>query len=514
MKNALLWGFSLWIAFANATQYLLVDSDEKECAALYLHKKLLVDTIHEPTTIDDFFDGEGLAKTACEKQLPLICIVPNTLEGFSPISDLGKEYEDARVALAWTSIAHRFKNIPIRIIKTDKPYTRAEIASLCGSALETPVYAAQSPEASVEQTIFHAHSIAQCKKGFECRLYRKKQVKKTLNCFNVHTNYECARRIVITGGAGFLAHHIIKRLLDRGDQVIAIDSMICGSSRNIEPFLANPNFTFIHADCSEPFTITGDVTDIIHAASVPSPEYYYKLPYETMQSGLRGIWVALELATEKHARLLFTSTSEVYGDPEVSPQKESYHGRVSALGKRCQYDQSKRGAEAVIALWLDTTDIDVRIARIFNTYGPHMHLQDGRVITNFMAAALCNTPITLYGSGTQTRSFAFASDTVDGLIRLLDAKLEKSTPLESRVFNIGTPKELTIQELADLFCEIYEKECGQKPTIQFLPNPDATDPRQRLPDISAAQEKLGFNPVVSLHEGLTRTIRSFLSERC
>lgn len=513
MKNAVLWAFPAWAFFSNATTYLLVDSCQKEYAYVYVHKKSLTETEHSTPAIDDFFECENLINSAFEHQLPVICIVPNSLEGFSPLSDLGKEYEDARVALAWTSIAHRFKNMPIRIVKTDKPYSLAEIASFAGSALESEMSPAESPEISVAGAVMLAQDLAAPKRAFECRPYITSTAKNERRCFDIESRPECTRRIIITGGAGFIAHHIIKQLLGRGDQVIAIDSMICANHKNIEPFLSHPHFTFIHADCSEPFTVTGDITDIIHAASIPSPEYYYSLPDETMRSGLRGIVIALELATEKNARLLFTSTSEVYGDPEVSPQKESYHGRVSPLGKRCQYDESKRGAEAIIAEWVDRIPLDIRIARIFNTYGPHMQLHDGRVVTNFIAAAIENRPITVYGSGSQTRSFAFVSDTVDGLIRLLDTRLEDDAPISNRVFNIGTPQEFTIQELANIFCEIYERECGQKPTVRFLPNPDTTDPRQRLPDISAAQKMLGFNPRVPLREGLMITIRSFLNER-
>lgn len=498
----------------NAGLFTLFNEHKNPCAYLYVHADSLNAVHIKNGPYQALFDYELLCAEAAHKNLPLVCIIPIHREGFSPISAEGVAREDARVALAWTSIAHRFNHVPIRIIETSRSYTPEEICSLAYSALSFRATLNNSPEENVSAAIISAESLTLQKSPYFCRPWTPYYKNPGVKIFDAPVVQNCARRIVITGGAGFIAHHLIARLLERGDQVIALDSLICSDLKNIQPFLTHPHFTFIKADCTQPFTITGPITDIIHAASIPSPEFYYRLPHETMRAGLRGTLNCLRLATKKNARFLFTSTSEVYGDPEISPQPESYHGRVSATGKRCQYDQSKRGSEMLIAHWIQDNQLDVRIARIFNTYGPGMQLNDGRVVTNFIAAALANKPLHIYGDGSQTRSFGYVADTVDGLIRLLDAEFEPERALEDRIYNIGTPAEFTIRELAEIFTAVYMQECGHAPRIEFMPNPDATDPRQRLPDITAAHRDIGFTPRTLLREGLLLTLRSFLAPPC
>jgi dTDP-glucose 4,6-dehydratase len=300
-------------------------------------------------------------------------------------------------------------------------------------------------------------------------------------------------RVVVTGGAGFLGSHLCDALLARGDEVVALDNLVTGRVANIEHLFETPEFTFVEHDVSTFVWVPDEVDAIMHFASPASPKDYLDMPIQTLKVGSLGTHNCLGLAKAKGARFFLASTSEVYGDPEVHPQTEDYWGNVNPVGPRGVYDEAKRFAEAMTMAYHRYHGIDVRIVRIFNTYGPRMRPADGRVVSNFLWQALHGEPLTIYGDGSQTRSFCFVSDEVAGFLRLLDGDV--TGPV-----NIGNPGEFTIRELADLVLEIT----GSDLEITHEPLP-VDDPTQRRPDISLAREHLGWEPTVELREGLRRT---------
>jgi len=304
-------------------------------------------------------------------------------------------------------------------------------------------------------------------------------------------------RIVLSGAAGFVGSHMCDRLLADGHEVVGVDSFITGAERNLAHLSAHPRFQFARHDITVPFTIEGAVDVVINMASPASPKDYLQYPIETLEVGSAGTRHMLELAHQKGARFLLTSTSECYGDPAVHPQPETYWGNVNPVGPRSCYDESKRYAEALTMAWHRKHGLRTAIARIFNTYGPRMKLDDGRVVPAFIDQALNGRPLTVFGDGSQTRSFCYVSDLVDGLCRLM--LCEDPYPV-----NLGNPDERTILEFAE------EIRCltGSKSEIVFQPLPQ-DDPRQRRPDITRAQTLLGWQPCVALQEGLRRTIDSF-----
>jgi nucleoside-diphosphate-sugar epimerase len=304
-------------------------------------------------------------------------------------------------------------------------------------------------------------------------------------------------RILITGGAGFIGSHLCRVLTERGDEVICLDNLITGFRKNIESLIDTGNFTFIEHDISQPFYPDQDIDWVFHFASLASPKHYLNYPIKTLKSGLLGTQNCLGIAKDKKAKLLLASTSEVYGDPAVHPQPESYWGNVSSIGPRSCYDESKRGAEALAYAYLRKHGIDVRVGRIFNTYGPNMHPDDGRVVSNFITQSLAEKDLTIYGDGSQTRSFCYVDDLVKGLLKLTE--IDYHQPV-----NLGNPAEFTIKELADLVLE--KTHSGSK--IKNLPLPE-DDPKRRRPDISKAKELLGWQPTVPLKKGLEKTIDYF-----
>ncbi len=305
-------------------------------------------------------------------------------------------------------------------------------------------------------------------------------------------------RVLITGGAGFIGSHLCERFLKEGDEVICMDNFITGSPDNIAHLFTNKNFSFIPQDVTTFIYVKGSVDAILHFASPASPVDYLELPIQTLKVGSLGTHKALGLAKEKGARLLLASTSEVYGDPLVHPQKEDYWGNVNPIGPRGVYDEAKRFAEAMTMAYHRAHGVQVRIVRIFNTYGPRMRLRDGRVVPNFIAQALRGEDLTVYGDGGQTRSFCFVSDLVEGLVRLL--RSDHTGPV-----NIGNPRELTILEFARAIIQLT----GSKSKITFNPLP-VDDPKQRQPDISLARRVLNnWEPQVSLEDGLRQTIAYF-----
>ena len=302
---------------------------------------------------------------------------------------------------------------------------------------------------------------------------------------------------VVTGAAGFLGSHLTDLLISRGHKVIGIDNFVTGTIENIDHLGGNQNFKFIQQDVTE-FVFLHDRVDYVwHFASPASPIDYLELPIQTLKVGSLGTHKALGLARQKGARFLLASTSEIYGDPLVHPQKEDYWGNVNTIGPRGCYDESKRFAEAMTFAYHREHQIDTRIVRIFNTYGPRMRLRDGRVVPAFVSQALTNKPLTVFGEGKQTRSFCYCSDLIEGIYRLMMS--ETNDPV-----NIGNPQELTILEFAERIIRIT----GSKSKVIFKPLPQ-DDPKQRQPDITRARTLLGWQPVVQLEDGLKRTIEYF-----
>jgi dTDP-glucose 4,6-dehydratase len=304
-------------------------------------------------------------------------------------------------------------------------------------------------------------------------------------------------RVVITGGAGFLGSHLCELMLEKGWEVLCLDNLVTGSDSNVSHLLSNPKFRFARQDVSRYIEVAGPVDAIMHFASPASPPDYLKMPIQTMKVGALGTHNALGLALAKKAKLLLASTSECYGDPEVSPQPETYWGRVNPIGPRGVYDESKRFAEALTMAYHRYHGVDTRIVRIFNTYGPRMRLNDGRALPNFLYQALTGEPITVYGDGKQTRSFCYVSDLLDGIYRLLES--DEHDPV-----NIGNPHEITIME----FAERVRALVGSKEPIVFRPLPQ-DDPKQRCPDIAKARRILKWEPRINLEEGLQRTYEYF-----
>jgi UDP-glucuronate decarboxylase len=311
-------------------------------------------------------------------------------------------------------------------------------------------------------------------------------------------------RVLITGGAGFIGSHLTKRLLQDGHEVVAIDNFFTGSRGNVKQFLGNKNYEIIRQDVTVPFVAEVDL--IFNLACPASPVHYQRFPVETLKTSLLGSINMLELACDKNARIIQASTSEVYGDPKISPQVESYWGNVNPIGIRACYDEGKRASEALFFDYSRQFNVEIKVARIFNTYGPNMALNDGRVVSNFLVQALRNQPITIYGDGKQTRSFCFISDLVEGLMKLAFSNSEIQGPI-----NLGNPEEFTMLKLAELIVELTES----KSQIEFKPLP-ADDPKQRKPDISSAQNLLGWNPEVDLKAGIQASLEYFrtkLSEK-
>ena len=311
---------------------------------------------------------------------------------------------------------------------------------------------------------------------------------------------ELQKRVLVTGGAGFLGSHLCERLLARGDEVLCVDNFFTGAKDNITHLLGNPYFELIRHDVTFPLYV--EVDRIYNLACPASPIHYQHDPVQTTKTSVHGAINMLGLAKRIGARILQASTSEVYGDPVVHPQAESYWGNVNPIGARACYDEGKRCAETLFFDYRRQHGLDIRIARIFNTYGPRMHPNDGRVVSNFIVQALKNDPLTVYGDGGQTRSFCHVDDLVDGLMRLMDKSPDFTGPV-----NLGNPEEFTIRELAELVIDMT----GSGSIIEYLPLPE-DDPRQRQPDITLARDLLGWKPSVPLRTGLAGTI-SYFEER-
>jgi dTDP-glucose 4,6-dehydratase len=307
------------------------------------------------------------------------------------------------------------------------------------------------------------------------------------------------KRVVITGGAGFVGSNLCERFLGEGWRVVAIDNLITGTNRNLDSMVDNDAFEVVNADITKPMNIDGPVDLVLHFASLASPLKYFEHQLETLRAGSDGTFNTLDLAQDKGARYLVASSSEVYGDPQVYPQPETYWGNVNSIGPRSMYDESKRFAEAAVMAYHRTSGMDTRIIRLFNSYGPRMRIDDGRVVSEFIRRALNGEPIQIFGDGSQTRSMCYVDDTVEGIWRV-----SQGEGLDGGVFNVGNPDERTILELASLVVEYT----GGEASIEHLP-PRDEDPQRRCPDISRMRELSQWEPKIDLREGVQRTIAHY-----
>ncbi|MGH8051439.1 MAG: UDP-glucuronic acid decarboxylase family protein [Arenimonas sp.] len=310
-------------------------------------------------------------------------------------------------------------------------------------------------------------------------------------------NYEARKRILVTGGAGFLGSHLCDRLLERGDEVVCADNLFTGSKRNIEHLHGNPRFEFVRHDVTFPLYL--EVDEIYNLACPASPVHYQHDPVQTTKTSVHGAINMLGLAKRLRCRIFQASTSEVYGDPSVHPQTEGYWGNVNPIGIRSCYDEGKRCAETLFFDYHRQHGLDIKVARIFNTYGPRMHPNDGRVVSNFIVQALQGNPITIFGEGQQTRSFCYVDDLIEGFLRFMNTEAGFTGPV-----NLGNPGEFTIRQLAEKVIELT----GSKSQLEFKPLP-SDDPLQRKPDISLAKSKLDWEPAIQLEAGLKKTILYF-----
>ena len=300
--------------------------------------------------------------------------------------------------------------------------------------------------------------------------------------------------ILITGGAGFIGSYLVEKFLSAGEKVIVVDNLLTGAIENLSLFNDNPNFIFMNHDVQHHIDIEMELDYVLHLASAASPKAYTEYPINTLKAGSSGTINTLGLAKAKNAKYLLTSTSEIYGNPKVSPQSETYWGNVNPNGPRSMYDEAKRFSEAAVSSYNRIYNLNTRIVRLFNTYGPKMKIDDGRVVTNFIFQALNGKDITIYGNGDQTRSFCYIEDTLSGIIKAMDSE-------SSEVFNIGNPNEITVKKLAEIIIELT----NSNSSLKFLELPE-DDPMQRKPDISKAKEFLKWSPKIPLEEGLIKTI--------
>jgi dTDP-glucose 4,6-dehydratase len=306
-------------------------------------------------------------------------------------------------------------------------------------------------------------------------------------------------RVVVTGGAGFLGSHLCDAIMARGDSAVCVDNLATGRPDNVAHLMGEPGFTFVEADVSSALEVAGPVDAVAHLASPASPPDYLRLPLETLAAGSHGTENALRLAHRRGARFVLASTSEVYGDPTVHPQTEDYWGNVNPVGPRSVYDEAKRFAEALTRAYRETHGVNAGIMRIFNTYGPRMSARDGRIVTNFITQALNGDPLTIYGDGSQTRSFCYVDDLIRGIVAMIDCA-------ESGPVNLGNPEEFTVANFALLVLRVT----GSDSPVEHLPLP-VDDPTRRCPDIARASQVLGWQPQIRVEDGVRRTVEWFRS---
>lgn len=523
----------------NAEAWMIRDPrTEAEKGLAYQAPLLLKDPRNTDRAWRDFhemiFEFPKLLEYAAKKKLPVVLVIPEKLDGFGPLAEEAPWIEGARTALAWASAYFRFKelgNVDVRVLQLPVgEVPQATIAIAVKKILSKSVRdEGGGPETQMEARMFRLVDALQIissqtsKLSLESRAIdaitgmKKSDATPELIRPNLPSIPAGKKRIVVTGAAGFIGINLVKRLLAEGNQVIALDDLITANKDFSSFFQNEPDLYFKEWDVSKPFDIDGPVDQVIHLASLASPPDYYVRPLETLRSGLQGTREMLELARRKGARFLFTSTSEVYGDAKVHPQRETYAGNVSPFKKRSQYDQSKRGAETLMKLYAERYAGEVpdfRIARLFNTYGPFMRLDDGRAVTNFIEKLLTGQPIQIYGNEKITRSFGYVEDTLDGLLKLLRSdKLTSATPIQDRVFNIGNDSEFTLGELAGLVNELGRKHLHRTVPVHITEVKDSSDPARRRPDLTRARTFLDYAPTVPLREGLEKTFLYFLNAR-
>ncbi len=419
------------------------------------------------------------------------------------------------MALAWVSVYYRFNFLPhttFRILEIEENESIENIAWYIENLFKESEYDnSNNSFLTLQNLILKSTSIE--KKSFTPLYPTHPQKEETDTVKKINPNFDTVKkRVLVTGGAGFIGSHLTQALLNGGYQVIGIDNFSCSTGKNLISFITHENYMFVKHDISMPMQITGPIDYVVHLASIPSPYDYYQYPLNTLHSGLLGTKHLLDLALAKNSQFLFSSTSEVYGDPEVNPQPESYVGNVNPIGDRSQYDQSKRGAETLINLYFNRYSLDARIARIFNTYGPGMRLNDGRVITNFISAVLKNQPMIIYGTGNQTRSLLFINDMTQALLKMIQSnEISNFKNLQERIFNIGNTEELSIIQIAKIMNKIIKKKLNRLNTIKHIPQFDLTDPKQRQPDISYIGKILLFKPTIPFEKGLEKTFTHYLS---
>lgn len=467
----------------------------------------------------DIFEFPQKIARALKKNRKILVFLPDNYSGYSPVHKLAPYIEGSRIVLSWTatyaSLKEQFKkNIKIFSYNYLDPINTNIIANFINQKQNLFLSRSANSLITIESFIKPGYlnkniNLVKLKNKKNKSVGRK--INKKISLLTGQ-NFKLinARTVVITGGAGFIGSHLAKELVGRDYKVIILDNLSTGSLHNLDTIEKSGKLLFFKHDVSIPFDIDCDINYIVHLASLPSPEYYYKKPVETMLVGLDGTKNCLDLALNKKARFLFSSSSEVYGDPEMNLQTEDYAGNVNPVGMRSQYDESKRGAETLIKLYCDNFDIDARIIRLFNTYGPYMNISDGRVITNFIKAVLEGKPLKLYGGGLQTRSFSYITDTLDGILRVLLSDKLNNLKLEQKIFNVGNDQEFSIIELGNKIIELSQKYLNKTPIITVQENIDKDDPKQRRPDLSRLKNLLGYNYTVSLDKGLEKTFLYFL----
>lgn len=453
-----------------------------------------------------------LLKYARDLNVPVIIISPEELHGFSPLDDKAPLIEGARVAIAWASAYFRAFQLDVRILlySGDSSLSNDLILKLSLIGLQYPIEDSKKIEDALKNRILSLKSIdGTLEPGYVLEKHIIMSSHKSYHQIKSSLTGTHKKNVLITGAAGFIGSHLTHALLERGWHVIGLDTFACSSAYNIKSFKDHPNFEFFSIDVTEPYEINCPIDIIIHLASIPSPFNYYRLPVETLATGLQATKNALDVALSKGACFIFNSSSEVYGDTAQTPQQESYPGYVIPWGMRSQYDESKRGGETICKWYFEKHGLDIIIPRIFNTYGPRMSIKDGRVITNFIGAILNKEPIIIHGSGNQTRSFAYISDTISALLKLIDADLSKATTIPERVFNIGNEQEFSINDIAKKINLLAQECIGYQVSIEHIVHPDPTDPKIRRPDLTRIKS-LGYEPCISLDDGLEDTFLYFL----
>lgn len=465
----------------------------------------------------DIFEFPRKIKHALKQGRKILIFLPNNYSGYSPVHKLAPYIEGSRIALAWAStyasLREKYKeNIKIFSYNYLDPINTNIIANFITQKQDLFLNRSANALLKIEPFVMPAYLDNKIDlKRLKNKIKRsiKNDIKEVTFITRQDFKLINSETVVITGGAGFIGSHLAKELIRQNYKVIILDNLSTGSLQNLDTIENSEKLLFFNHDVSIPFNIDCDISYIVHLASLPSPQYYYNKPLETMSVGLDGTKNCLDLALNKKARFLFSSSSEVYGDPELNLQAEDYAGNVNPIGMRSQYDESKRGAETIIKLYCDNFDIDARIIRLFNTYGPYMNINDGRVITNFIRAALEDKPLKLYGGGLQTRSFSYITDTLDGILRVLLSDKLNNLKLEQKIFNVGNDQEFSIIELGNKITNLSQKYLNKTPIITVQENIDKDDPKQRRPDLSRLKNLLGYNYTVSLDMGLEKTFLYF-----